>query len=434
MTEPDQRPSTTAYPTDAEQALVGVLMYSPGVLGDVLAAGVTPAAFYRPLHRDIMQAILDLDGAAVEPDPVAVADQMSRNGSNTDGRVAEALFAITQRAVAPQSATYYADKVMEGAMRRHAQHVGITLQQYATDDAVPVKDTLDRAAGALEQVESKDQRQQAERFGDVIDRALAPIDYGTFINSGFPSLDEVTGGFLAGQMVIVAARPGVGKSTIALDMARHVAKTTGPVIYFSLEMSKEEVVSRALAAECGVDLKRLLHRQSTQAERQALADLPPETEKMPLLVDTTPGCTVTEIRSKARKQARTAAGLRMIVVDYVGLLRSVGRVENRQTEIADFSRALKVLALELQVPVIVVAQLSRAAEDSETPTLRHLRESGALEQDADKVLMLQQNRDLGTATVHVVKNRAGELGEVSLTPQLYRARFTDPGPEAQWRH
>ena len=193
-------------------------------------------------------------------------------------------------------------------------------------------------------------------------------------------------------------------------------------------------MSRALAAECGVDLKRLLHRQSTQAERQALADMPPETEKMPLLVDTTPGCTVTEIRSKARKQARTAAGLRMIVVDYVGLLRSVGRVENRQNEIAEFSRALKVLALELRVPVIVVAQLSRAAEDSETPTLRHLRESGALEQDADKVLMLQQNRDLGTATVHVVKNRAGELGEVSLTPQLYRARFTDPGPEAQWRH
>ena len=170
-----------------------------------------------------------------------------------------------------------------------------------------------------------------------------------------------------------------------------------------------------------------------EADNDLIGSVLPGMDTMHLLVDDSAGLTMAEIQSKCRKQHRSPDGLKLVVIDYIGLISATQQYESRQTEISAYSRAIKKLALELDVPVIVVAQLSRGADDADRPGLRHLRESGALEQDADRVLMLARNRDDAAApsVLSVMKNRAGQLGDVELMPQLWRCRFMDPGPEHQ---
>ena len=430
MTEEAPQQSTAAFPKDAEKAVIGGLLNAPGVLGDVAAAGVTPEAFYVPMYRAAYAAILNLEGTAAPVDPASVADQMNRDGQHNADSLE--LFTIAQVAPVASSISWHAGKVAEGARRRRAMSVGQRLLQYAPDATIDISETTDGAAAALEQDIEANQSGVPQLIKDL---TIDSLDYysdraDTVILSGYPSLDELLGGFGGSQVTIVAARPGQGKSTIALDIARKVSRYDGPAMFFSMEMSKREITARAIAAESGVDLTKIMRGTTHEADNDLIGATLGSMDRMKLFIDDSAGLTMAEIQSKCRKQHRSPDGLKLVVVDYIGLIAATQQYESRQTEISSYSRALKKLALELDVPVIVVAQLSRGADEADRPSLRHLRESGALEQDADRVLRLSRNQG-EQAILSVMKNRAGQLGQVELTPQLWRCRFLDPGPEAQ---
>ena len=433
MTDEAPQRSTAAFPQDAEKAIIGGLLNTPTALGDIVAAGVVPEAFYGPMYRAAYDAIMQLEADAAPVDPVSVADGMARAGHrNAD---AMGLFSLAQVAPVASSLSWHAGKVVEGARRRHAMSVGQRLMQYAPDDTVDISETTDGAAAALEQDIETHHTGIPETVGSL---TLDSLDYysdraDTVVLSGYPSLDELLGGFGGSQVTIIAARPGVGKSTVALDIARKVSRYDGPAMFFSMEMSKREITARAISAESGVDLVKIMRGTTSEREKDQIGEALPGMDGMRLLVDDSAGLTMAEIQSKCRKQHRSPDGLKLVVIDYIGLITATQQHENRQTEISAYSRALKRLALELDVPIIVVAQLSRGADDADRPGLRHLRESGALEQDADRVLMLSRNRDDPSqpSIMSVMKNRAGQLGDVELTPQLWRCRFMDPGPEHQ---
>lgn len=421
----DNAPAGPPAAIESEKYVLGVAMNAPESIGDITAAGITPASFYNPFHRDTWVAILAVDADGHRPDPIAVADALDRAGASVPD-AGPRLFEMIQIGAVASSATYHAERVKDAARRRAVMSTGARLQQYAAEPGVPIEDTVDRGVAALEGVETDGARTPTP-VGDLIQSArdyyADASDY--LLWTGFPNLDSMTGGLRGGQMIIIAARPGVGKSTLALDIARTVARTT-PAMFFSMEMTSREVTARALCAELSINHGRFTHNNLNHDEMGRLSIQSEKLSRLALLVDDSPGLTVTELQAKARKQARASDGLGLIVVDYIGLLRATSDHESRQVEISDYSRALKRLAGELDVPVIVVAQLSRLATDRGGPQLHHLRESGALEQDADKVLLIHRETDEAgdlDAVVTVAKNRSGEVGQVHLQPDLSRCRF-----------
>lgn len=432
MTElTDAPPAALPAAKDSEKYVLGVAMNAPEAIGDIVAAGVTAASFYVPFHRDTWEAILAVDDAGHKPDPIAVADALDRAGNDVQD-TSSRLFDMIQVGAVAESATYHAERVLDAARRREVIITGTRLRQYAAEPSVPVEDTVSRGVAALEGVETAGDRTPT-LVGDLIEstRAYYADQSGNIVWTGFPNLDSMTGGLRGGQMIIIAARPGVGKSTLALDICRTVARDA-PAMFFSMEMTSREVTARAVCAELGINHGRFTHNTLRNDEMGRLSIQAEKVSRLALIVDDSPGLTVTELQAKARKQARSAEGLGLVVVDYIGLLRATGEHESRQTEISAYSRALKRLAGELDVPVIVVAQLSRLATDRGGPQLHHLRESGALEQDADKVLLIhRETADDGgdlDAVVTVAKNRSGEVGQVHLEPDLSRCRFL-PDPE-----
>ena len=427
MTPTETHPAVTPPSAkESEKYVLGVAMNSPEAIGDIVSAGVLPGSFYVPFHRDVWQAILTVDGNGDNPDAITVADELERAGTGVPD-TASRLFEMIQTGAVAASATYHAERVLDTARRRDVMLTGARLQQYATEASVPIEDTVDRGVSALEGVETAGDRSPTA-VGDLVaetrDWYADSSDH--IIWTGFSNLDSMTGGLRGGQMIILAARPGIGKSTLAMDIARQTARTQ-PVMFFSMEMSRREVTARAMCAELSINHGRFTHNTLNHDEMGRLSIQLEKVSRLGLLVDDSPGLTITELQAKARRQARRQEGLGLIVVDYIGLLRATTKYESRQVEISDYSRALKRLAGELDVPIIVVAQLSRLATDRGGPQLHHLRESGALEQDADKVLLIhrEDNRDGGDveAVVTVAKNRAGEIGQITLLPDLSRCRF-----------
>ena len=252
------------------------------------------------------------------------------------------------------------------------------------------------------------------------------------VPTGFYELDAMTHGLHGGQLVIVAARPGVGKSTLALDFARHAAiKQKNPVLFFSLEMSRAEIALRLLSAEADVRLQNMRGGNVGQDEWKKLANVRGNLNDSPLFIDDSANLTLVEIRAKCRRLA-SSLGLKLIVIDYIQLLTSGKKVESRQQEVSEFSRSLKLLAKELNVPVIAISQLNRNSEQTKDkkPEISHLRESGSLEQDADVVILLHRE-DMGVkdsprageADIILAKQRSGPTDTVAVLFQGAYSRF-----------
>ena len=252
--------------------------------------------------------------------------------------------------------------------------------------------------------------------------------------TGFAELDELTNGLHAGQMIIVAARPAVGKSTLALDLARSAAVKNGlTTVYFSLEMGKTELVMRLLSAEAGVPLNHIRNGRMSEDDWQQIVRKTGHVQEAPLFIDDSPNLTMMEIRSKARR-LRQRNDLRLVIIDYLQLMSSGRKVESRQLEVSEFSRQIKLLAKELQIPVIALCQLNRGPEqrNDKKPMLSDLRESGSLEQDADVVILLHRedayDRDsprAGEADFIVAKHRNGPTATVTTAFQGHYSRFVD---------
>lgn len=426
MTDAHRGQDSIFTPLESEKYVLGACIQSPDALAGVLRLGLDEGMFYRPMHADMWRALLQVEADGEPLEPVAIADRMDKNG-NRWGNAALLVFDMVSAAYTPANADYHAQRVIEGHKRRTLSSTGTKIAQMAAEAEADTSEIMERASASLEGLEVNDASSSPEKVGDLIDpmRDYFEQDAGRVSWTGFNTLDAITGGFRAGQMVIVAARPGAGKSTLSLDIARNVTRAGAAALYFTMEMGKPEIVARALSAEAQVDLGRLTHNTMYADETQRAEKAVGMLESMPLYIDDAPGLTISELRAKSRRIARET-DLGLIVVDYIGLITATSKAENRQVEIATYSRALKMLAKELGVPVLVVVQLGRAAAESDQPKIHHLRESGALEQDADKVILLYKVEERDEVTADVVKNRSGELGQAELLPMFAQCRFLDP--------
>ncbi|MGH3318084.1 MAG: replicative DNA helicase, partial [Nocardioidaceae bacterium] len=307
-----------------------------------------------------------------------------------------------------------------------------------------VDDVVDQAQAEVYNITDRRAAEDYAPLSDIMNPTLDEIEaignreaglYG--VPTGFADLDELTNGLHPGQMIIVAARPAMGKSTLGLDVARSAAiKHQMSSVIFSLEMSRNEITMRLLSAEARIALNAMRNGHMTDDDWSRLARKMGEVSSAPLFIDDSPNMTMMEIRAKARR-LKQRHDLRLIIVDYLQLMQSGKRVESRQLEVSEFSRQLKLLAKELEVPVVAISQLNRGAEQrtDRRPMLSDLRESGSLEQDADMVVLIhredayeRESTRPGEADLIVAKHRNGPTANVVVAFQGHYSRFVDMAP------
>ncbi|MDO5077572.1 replicative DNA helicase [Corynebacterium sp.] len=430
------------HDNEAEQGVLGAMLMSSAAITDIIEE-LNPEDFYRPAHQLIYKAMLDLFSDNKEVDPVLVAGRLDRY--NELERVGGAPYLHTLVHIVPTAANarYYAEIVAEKAVLRRLVDAGTRIVQlgYEGTEGAEVEVVVDRAQQEVFAIAQKNVSEDYAVLADILQPTMDELDQiaadgglATGIPTGFADLDHLTNGFHGGQMIIVAARPGVGKSTIALDFMRACSiKQRKTSVIFSLEMSKVEIMFRLLSAESSVKLSDMRGGRMTDEDWAILANKAGEIEDAPLYIDDSPNLTMMEIRSKARR-LKQQHDLSMIVVDYLQLMSSGKRVESRQQEVSEFSRQLKLLAKELDVPLVAISQLNRGPESrtDKKPQVADLRESGSLEQDADIVMLLyrpdsqdQDSERLGEADIIVAKHRGGPIGTIPVAHQLHYSRFVD---------
>jgi replicative DNA helicase len=437
--------TTIADPGFAEQSVLGGMMLSTDAIGEVTES-MNAADFYRPAHALIYQAILALYGKGDPTDPVAVSVELERRGDL--GRTGGAPYLHTLIATVPTAtnAAYYAEIVAEKAKLRRLGEAGVRIQQLShagVQGADEIAMVLDHAQAALDTVVDDHTtnsgytlftEMRAARLSALDDIQAGRVEPG--LPTGFLDLDAITGGWKPGQLIVVAGRPGLGKSTLAVDMARTASVKHGKTsVIFSLEMSETELWDRIVSAEGKVRIRDMKTPHSLQPSDydRIIAALNLIDAGGPLIIDDTPTSTVAQIRAKARR-IKARHNLDLIVVDYLQLMTSGRRAENRQVEVSEFSRQLKILAKEMQVPVIALSQLNRGPEQRQDkrPMLSDLRESGALEQDSDVVILVHRpevyeddSPRAGEADLILAKHRGGPTSTITVAQQLHYSRFAD---------
>ncbi len=428
---------------EAEESVLGAVMLSSDA-ANVALESLHPEDFYKPAHQTVFAAIAELFDANEPIDAITVSDQLRR--TNALDRLGGAPYLTSLLDTVPTTSNigYYASVVEENALRRRLMRAGSEVGDLALETARPVADVLDHAEQVVFNVAER-------RVGDglaAIDRLLrttleqaeemgARGSHVTGLATGFADLDRKLAGLQPANLVVVAARPSMGKSALAVNVAHNVATGGSPVAIFTLEMSREEVVQRLLCSHARVDSHKLRTGDLTPTHWQKLSRAASALYEAPIYVDDSAALTVTEIRAKCRRLVRQR-GLDLVVVDYMQLMTSGARSENRQQEISEISRSLKSLARELHIPIIAVSQLNRSLEQRQDkrPQLGDLRESGAIEQDADVVMFIYRHEyyhpgeEQGVAEVIVAKHRAGAVGKVMMNFQPEFTRFGDMARDA----
>ncbi|MDR2379839.1 MAG: replicative DNA helicase [Bifidobacteriaceae bacterium] len=424
----------------AEQSALGAMLMSKDAIADVVAV-LHAEDFYLPKHEMIFSAITDIYSRGEPVDGVTVAAELTRRGEM--GRIGGPQYLATIQAFVPTAANagYYGQIVRDRAVLRRLVDAGTRITQLGyTTDGQGVDELVNSAQAEVYAVTDRGAGEDYRQVGDLLDPVLADIDrlaksslHVTGVPTGLTQLDHILGGLHKGQMVIVAARPGKGKSTLGLDFARSAAirhKMTTAV--FSLEMSWEEIMHRLLSAESGVFLSNIRTGQIRSNDWTRITAKYGPLKEAPLFIDDSPNTSLMEIRAKCRR-LKQRHDLQLVVVDYLQLMSPGKRLDSRQQEVSELSRALKLLAKELQVPVIAISQLNRSAEQraDKRPEISDLRESGSLEQDADVVLLIhpasneEDNPDRGTAELIVAKHRNGPTGSVRVAFQGHLSQFAN---------
>ena len=425
----------------AEQGVLGGMLLSKDAISDVTEI-IKERDFYRPAHELIFDAILDLYSRGEPADPVTVAAELTKRGDITRAGGAPYLHTLISSVPTSANAGYYARIVRDNAVLRRLIEAGTKIVQLGYSQEGEVDDAVDQAQAEIYQVtehrSSEDYIQLSELLPAALDEieAIANNVKGEGVKTGFDDLDSLTNGLHPGNMIVLAARPAVGKSTLGLDIARNAAiKGGNTAVIFSLEMSRSEITMRMLSAEARVGLNNIRSGSLNEEEWGRLAKRMGEISQAPLFIDDSPNLSLMEIRAKSRR-LKQRHNLKLIVIDYLQLMTSGKRVENRQQEVSEFSRNLKLLAKELEVPIIAISQLNRSPEQraDKKPMLSDLRESGSIEQDADVVILLHrddlydnQNRS-GEADLIIAKHRNGPTRTITVSAQLHFARFANMAP------
>lgn len=430
------------HDNEAEQGVLGAMLLSPNTITDIIEE-LIPDDFYRPAHQLIYRAILDLFSDNKDVDPVIVAGRLDRNHDLERVGGAPYLHTLISSVPTAANARYYAEIVAEKAVLRRLVDAGTRVVQlgYEGTEGGEVDVVVDMAQQEVFAIAQRNVTEDYAILADILQPTMDELDelstHGGLargIPTGFIDLDNLTNGLHGGQMIIVAARPGVGKSTLALDFMRSCSiKHNKASVIFSLEMSKSEIVMRLLSAETEIRLSDMRAGRMSDEAWAKLANRVGQISEAPLFIDDSANLTMMEIRSKARR-LKQKHDLQMIVVDYLQLMSSGKRVESRQQEVSEFSRQLKLLAKELDVPLVAISQLNRGPESrtDKRPQLADLRESGSLEQDADMVMLLyrpdSQDKDderAGEADIILAKHRGGPIDTVQVAHQLHYSKFVD---------
>ncbi len=422
----------------AEQSVLGGMLLSQDAVADVFEY-VGSHDFYAPKHELIFSAIYSLYGRGEPTDVITVTAELTRTGNLVRAGGADYLHSLTSVVPTAANAGFYAKIVQEKAVLRRLVEAGTSIAAMGYTNEGEVEDLVNQAQAEIYAVGSSAFSEDYVPLNVSLEAAVEEIELAqkrggemSGISTGFYELDKLTHGLHGGQLIILAARPGVGKSTLALDFARHAAiKQKAPVLFFSLEMSRAEIALRLLSAEADVRLQNMRGGTVGQDEWKKLAHARGGLNDSPLFIDDSANLTLVEIRAKCRRLA-SSLGLKLIVIDYIQLLTSGKKVESRQQEVSEFSRSLKLLAKELNVPVIAISQLNRNSEQKtdKKPEISHLRESGSLEQDADVVILLHRE-DMGVkdsprageADIILAKQRSGPTDTVAVLFQGAYSRF-----------
>ena len=431
---------TPPHDIAAEQCVLGGMMLSKDAISDVLEV-IKPGDHYRPAHQIVHEIILDLYSRGEPADAVTVAAELTKRGDI--GKVGGAPYLHTLIASVPTAANagYYARIVRERAILRRLVEVGTRIVQLGYAGDADADELVDRAQAEVYGVTERRVSDDFLPLSEIMPDALVEIEAigsrgGTMtgVPTGFADLDALTNGLHAGQMVVIAARPALGKSTMALDLARAASIKHGLTsVIFSLEMSRNEITMRLLSAEARVALHSMRTGQMSDDDWTRLARRMSEVANAPMFIDDSPNMSMMEIRAKCRR-LKQQHDLKLVIIDYLQLMSSPKRVENRQQEVSELSRSLKLLAKELNVPVIAVAQLNRGPEQrtDKRPMLSDLRESGSIEQDADVVILLhredayeRESPRAGEADFIVAKHRNGPTTTVTVAFQGHYSRFVD---------
>lgn len=439
---PASRPGDRTPPQDmaAEQSVLGAMLISKDAIAEAVEV-VRSTDYYRPAHETIHHVIVELYGRSEPVDMITVAAELQRRGELQRIGGAPYLHTLSANVPIAANAAYYAEIVREKAILRRLVDAGTRIVQMGYAGEGEVDDIVDNAQAEVYKIADKRATEDYAPLSDIMDGVLDEIEaignreaglYG--VPTGFADLDELTNGLHSGQMIIVAARPAMGKSTVALDFCRaasiHNNLTSA---FFSLEMTRSEITMRLLSAEAKVPLNHIRNGAMSDDDWNKLARKMGEVSSAPMFIDDSPNMTMMEIRAKARR-LKQRHDLKLMVIDYLQLMSSGKKVESRQLEVSEFSRQIKLLAKELEIPIIALSQLNRGPEQrgDKRPMMSDLRESGSIEQDADMVILLhredvyeKESTRPGEADLIVAKHRNGPTRDITVAFQGHYSRFVD---------
>jgi replicative DNA helicase len=419
---------------EAERAVLGSLLLLPDV-ADEVALLVRPEDFYDDAHGRIFGHMLALHEDGRQIDPLLLAQRLKDAGISEAVGGAAYLLELSQEVATAAHAEYYARIVREKAVLRSLIHAGTDIVQEAYEPSVDAREMLARAEERVFRILDTKGEAQARPIRDILFQTLERIDSRQNqagkclgIETGYYDFDQLTGGLHNSELIVLAARPSMGKTALALNMVEHVAVDTSlPVLFVSLEMSAMELADRLLCSRARIDSHRLRNGHLSREDSHKLIAASSEVSRAPLFIDDAASRNVTEIAATARRLKRQEK-LALVVIDYLQLIEADNPKDNRQEQVARMTRRLKGLARELDIPVICIAQLNRQVDTigSHKPQLSHLRESGAIEQDADMVLFVHREEYYktsdedrqevkGQADLMVRKNRNGRTDDVKLT-------------------
>lgn len=430
----------------AERAVLGALL-ADATLFAVVAEKVTADDFANPAHAQIFEALRRLDAASKQADQLTVAEELKEMGQLAAVGGAAYLMSLDQAVPYVGNVTQYAQIVKDQAVRRRLAQAGREIVDLASQETGDIGGLLDEAQRKVfllaEQRQSGDLRPVSELMEqtlDLLDKMKAAATGVTGLSTGFIDLDMQLTGLHAGELIILAARPGIGKTSLAMNVAMHAAlKEEKAVGIFSLEMPADQLLMRLLASAARVDMKKLRGGRLTPHDEEKFQEMAGQLYNAPLYIDDTGGLSPYDLRAKARRLKQKDPRLSLLVIDYLQLMHVKGRVESRQLEVAEISRSLKQLAKELEVPIIALSQLNRKVEERKggKPMLSDLRESGSIEQDADVVMFIhredegegegggEEQRSSTAIAVELIiaKQRNGPVGSIDLVFLSEYTRF-----------
>lgn len=434
---------------EVERHVLGGILIEPNVYGEI-AETLKPASFYDPKHQLIYEAISDLAMDSQSIDFLTVTEKLKQKGMLEKAGGADYIAGLTTDVASAAHIVAHAAILAQKALARQLISMGLSIAEDAFDETIDSDELLNSAESKIFEIAQSSQKKDMRAVGDILTDALDKLKLQaknsnggiTGVPSGFDKLDKLTSGWQPSNLIIIAARPAMGKTALALSMAKNMGLMGIPVAVFSLEMSGNQLVNRLISSVCSVEGAKLRSGYLNRDDWNAIDQNVQMLQKAPIYIDDTPGISIFELKSKARRHVHEK-GVRCIIIDYLQLVSAGQRMQSRELEVSAVSRALKGLAMELEIPIIALAQLNRNLEgragvEGKIPQLSDLRESGSIEQDADMVCFVHRYdyfykqgersegydpTEVGKGHVIIAKHRNGAIGDVKLRFESVYAKF-----------